>query len=449
MNAHFPSRLNIVSFSRLAIVTLFLFSLSVSSSSAQETNPPIRNSFPKSWYEKSIADLPTIAPASMRQSLQSTGQWAFSEVFSFSLAEYWCENNVAVADFDHNGLQDIALLATTTHSTQPPYLYTSKVILLRNQGDWQFVSTTIVEYPEDHYGYAIQAGDLNSDGWADLVVRESSATHAMLNNQLGGFSESWTGGPGYDSVGLANVNSDTSLDILSGTQTGSGGKVEVFLNNSSGTNFSKSWESALYGADAGTINNVFSATLNSDSATDIVATEIYSGTLVTFTGNGTGTSFTQRDLLSLGNRAFGLAVGKVNTDTLTDSAVYVGWGQARVFLAQSNTISETWQSPNLEQAAFNLELADFDKDGFDDLFVGTFGDGALRAYINRPGIDFELMWSSNLAGSGYTGTAVDLDGNDYPDLIVGEQDSNGQSYIRILRNNIPFDKFVYLPLIQR
>ena len=125
MNAHFPSRLNIVSFSRVAIVTLF--SLSMSSFSAQETKPPIRNSPPKSWYEQSIADLPTVAPASMRQSLQSTGQWAFSEVFSFSLAEYWCENNVAVADFDHSGLQDIALLATTTHNTQPPYLYTSKV----------------------------------------------------------------------------------------------------------------------------------------------------------------------------------------------------------------------------------------------------------------------------------------------------------------------------------
>jgi len=418
------------------------------SPSLQASPPPRtgRSIFEQLTGAQASAESRTVTP----ETIPSSGPWVFAEVFSFDLAEYWCENKVAVADFDHDGLKDIALLATTTYNAEPPWEHVSKVILLRNQGDWHFSETVVVEYPENHYGYALRAGDLNNDGWADLVVRESPSTHVLLNDQSGGFSEVWAGRPGYASLDLADVNDDSFLDLLTGTQAYNGGKIEIFLNNGSGTSFTKSWESVLYGGIAGTIRNIFSATLNDDNAPDIVATEIYDGLLATFTGDGTGTSFVEQNVLSLGGRAFGLAVGKVNTDTLTDIAVYAGHGQARLFLAQSDdSLSAYWQSPDLGEAAFNLGLADFDKDGFDDLFVGTFRDGALRIYRNRPATDFALAWSGDLAGNGYTGTIADLNDDGYADLIVGEQDASRHNTIRILRNGLALKHRHYLPLIQK
>jgi hypothetical protein len=228
--------------------------------------------------------------------------------------------------------------------------------------------------------------------------------------------------------------------MLSGNQTLSGGKIEAFVNNGAGTSFVKTWESALYGQYYGTIYNIFSTKLNIDAFPDIVATEIYDGLLLTFSGNGPGT-FTEETTLNLGDRAFSLTVGEVNIDSLTDLATYVGWGHARVYLTQANnTVTEYWRSPDLGEAAFNLALKDFDRDGYDDLFVGTFGDGALRIFRNRQGNDFVLVWSAYLAGEGYTGMATDVDNDGYPDLIVGEMDTNNKNTIRILHSepNVSF-----------
>jgi len=373
--------------------------------------------YPRLWWETS--------PGPSRQ-------LEFEEVFSYDLGEFWCGNHLAaVADFDQDGLADIVLLVTTTYETEPPWHHVSKAILLHNEGNWQFSESTIIEYPEDHYGCWVQAADLNNDQCPDLVIRESAGTHVLLNNRSGRLDEVWTGGPGYDSLDLADVDGDTFADILSGTQTVTGGMIEVFRNNGLGTSFQKTWESGKYGQFfSGTINNIFAANLNGDGSPDIAATEIYAGLLLTFLGDGTGSSFTQKTRLNLGDRTFSLAVGNVNGDNLTDLAVYVGWGRVHVFLSQGDgSLVEHWVGPDLHNAAFNLALADFDLDGYDDVFVGTYADGALRIYGNRPGAGFELIWDHDLAGKGHTGTVADLDGDGHLDLLVGEEGT-----IRILHS---------------
>src|SRR6266496_6580718 len=117
---------------------------------------------------------------------------------------------------------------------------------------------------------------------------------------------------------------------------------------------------------------------------------------------------------------------------VADLAVHVGWGRVFAFLNQGDgSMASYWQSSDFGQAAFNLAMADFDQDGFDDIFVGTFGDGALRIYRNNPGVGFDLWWQGSIPGEGYTGTVADLNGDGYPDLIVGERDR-----LRILINRV-------------
>jgi hypothetical protein len=172
--------------------------------------------------------------------------------------------------------------------------------------------------------------------------------------------------------------------------------------------------------------------LNNDGNIDIAAIEIYSGLLVTLLGTPTGNSFVEQNVMALGDRTFALAAGRVNADAVTDLAVHVGWGSVRVFVNRGDgSLSNYWQSPNLTNAASNLALADFDQDGFDDIFVGTFGDGALRIYRNNPGVGFDPWWQGSVPGRGYTGSVADMNGDGCPDLIVGERDR-----IRVLLNRI-------------
>jgi len=368
----------------------------------------------------------------------------FQEVFSFSLQDYWCENHLSVADVDQDGLQDIVLMATSLSETSgPPWHYRCRAILLRAQNDGTFTDSIIADYP-GKYGYAAVAADLNNDGALDLILRESSAMHILLNDGHGAFHEVWSGQPGYYNLAVVDVNHDSFPDIVSGTQTSSGGLLELFTNEGSGSSFTKTWRSRYYGSGNDSISTVLSVNLNNDGQPDIAAREIYSGLLITLLGSPTGVPFVEKNVLPLGDRTFALAGGRVNGDAVADLAVYVGWGGVRVFVNRGDgSLADYWQSTDLDQAAFNLALADFDQDGFDDIFVGTFGDGAMRIYRNNPGIGFDPWWQGSLPSEGYTGTVADLNGDGFADLIVGEK--NG---IRLFLNRLGIPKIMSISMAQ-
>src|SRR6185503_17018171 len=380
-------------------------------------------------------------------SAQVTGAAGFHEAFHFDLGDYWCENHLAIADFDRDGWTDIVLMATALRSSNgPPWSYKCRAILLHNEGDGTFTDSILAEYnTNSNYGYFAASVDVNRDGAPDLVLRESSVSHVLLNDGTGrSFREVSTLQPGYYGLAVGDMNRDGFPDLVSGTQTSFGGLIELFANAGTGTNFLHRWQSRLYGVAYDSIASVVIGNLNGDDWPDLAAREIYSGLLVTLHGTNGGNSFVERNVLPLGERTFALAGGNVNGDSLTDLAVYVGWGRVRVFVTQSGgSLTEFWQSPELGQAAFNLALADFDRDGFDDVFVGTFWDGALRIYRNNRGKGFEPWWQGSVPGEGYTGTAADLNRDGAPDLIVGEMHG-----IRILVNRAGIPTIRGLSMLQ-
>src|SRR6185436_15440697 len=144
------------------------------------------------------------------QQTSAQAQPRFREVFHLDLGEYWCENHLTVADFDRDGWNDIVSMVTALRTTNgPPWSYKSRALLLHNEGDGTFTDSIIADYPDSHYGYFAGASDLNGDGAPDLVLRESSASHVLLNDGSGhAFNEVFTFQPGFYGLTFLDANAD-------------------------------------------------------------------------------------------------------------------------------------------------------------------------------------------------------------------------------------------------
>jgi hypothetical protein len=131
---------------------------------------------------------------------------------------------------------------------------------------------------------AITAGDLDNNGWVDLVTGFSSGTNEVRvwENDGTPFSGAWSGGSGNAvgdtsgqvySVALGDLDHDGDLDIVSGDNN-----MDVMIWRNDGTPFNDAWSTSYNIGDG--VNSIFGvavAYLDSDGNLDIVSASI-SGT---------------------------------------------------------------------------------------------------------------------------------------------------------------------------
>jgi hypothetical protein len=93
--------------------------------------------------------------------LDNQGMGSFSTAVGYAAAnEPWA---LAVADFDHDGAPDVAAI-------NPAMVGQSAVLLLLNDGSGKLAPPS--SYPVGNSSLALAAGDLNHDGWIDLVTAD-------------------------------------------------------------------------------------------------------------------------------------------------------------------------------------------------------------------------------------------------------------------------------------
>jgi hypothetical protein len=165
--------------------------------------------------------------------------------------------SVILADFNNDGKLDFA---------------TSGNLLALGNGDGTFQTPTAIVATVPLGGFSgIVAGDINNDGWPDLVltngeVDETTNATILLNNQHGGFTQvpSNFGAVTQQPI-LADVNGDGYLDLVLAYSTSSG--ATVYLGNGQGD---FTFQVALPGAD-GSFNafNIV-ADINGDGIPDVL-----------------------------------------------------------------------------------------------------------------------------------------------------------------------------------
>jgi hypothetical protein len=331
-------------------------------------------------------------------------------------------------------------------------------------------------------GWAVStAGDVDGDGYADVIIgvpyfsyeqEEEGAARLYRGSSTGLY-------PAYDnhdegnqagaefgrSVAMAgDVNGDGYGDVIVGAPHYTNGESEegrafVWYGSADGISETRDWwaegnaVNAYYGYSVATAGDV-----NGDGYSDIIVGAPGKASLAgaAYAYYGAADSLEETagwtKASNLENALFGWAVasaGDVDADGYTD--VIVGspyWdggeadeGQAWVYMGSATgleTAPDWWKQPNQAGAYFGWSVGkagDANGDGYDDVIVGSPGydsgeDGEGRAWVypgSMLGLESAPLWykDSDQAGAqfGYAvGTAGDVNGDGYGDVIVGSPD---------------------------
>jgi hypothetical protein len=276
-------------------------------------------------------------------------------------------DGVAVADFNHDGNPDIA--AT--------YLEDNSVRVLTGKGNGNFNAAAV--YPVGNQPYWVASGDLNNDGYADLVT------------------------------------ANTTLNSATGT-------ISVLINKADGSG-------TFAAAQSYTVGNlpyqVAIGDLNGDGIPDLAVTN-YGDNTVSILYGQTGGGFIGGQTLATCTNPYGVAIGDTRHTGQNDIAVTCfHTAQLEVFLNNSMMpftpppAQASFQSPEIYSTDVDptsVVIADFNRNldivtgnstANDVSFFGGNGNGSFKTAVNS----FSLNFPDSIA-------VGDVNGDGIPDLVT-------------------------------
>lgn len=334
-----------------------------------------------------------------------------------------------VADFNGDGILDLALLWANGTYNEGPYSVTT----LLGKGDGTYITgPTLQALDAQMTEPSFIVGDFNGDGKPDIAILssntilESDYVTVLAGNGNGSFaapqtslaySEGVVGGDFiHGALVAADFNGDGKLDVAVVGDYVLGG-VTVILGNGDGT-----FKSAGPNLEVSkTYGLIATGDFNGDHIPDLVATQYFGpGGATVFLGKGDGT-FTTGSFLPVDEFPSAIVVGDFNQDGVLDlafgyegaAAVYLGKGDGTFTQGPNSPIIGAGQS--LVAGDFNLD-GKLDLAGIDnyydqiDLFTGA-GDGTFTKSVTTPNV-------SDVFVGPFAIVAADFNGDGTPDLAM-------------------------------
>ncbi|MCH8978003.1 MAG: FG-GAP repeat protein [Armatimonadetes bacterium] len=322
----------------------------------------------------------------------------------------------------------------------------------------------------DFFGFAVSgAGDVNNDGHDDVIVGafgddnngSFSGSARVFSGKTGAALYTFDGDSaleffGSSVSGAGDVNNDGYADLIVGAQgddnngtfsgsarvfSGKDGALLYIFNGDSASDFFGVSVSGVGDVNHDGFDDVIvGAHFDDNSGTDSGSARVLSGkdgsVLFSFDGDAAGDNF--------GRSVSG--AGDVNNDGFPDMVVGAftadgngtDSGSARVFSGKDGTVLYTFDgdSPDDQFGVSVSGAGDVDGDGFDDLIVGSLNDdnngsnsGSARVFS---GADGSVLYTldGDSAGDRFgrsVSGAGDVDADGFADIIVGAQtdDNNG------------------------
>jgi hypothetical protein len=320
-----------------------------------------------------------------------------------------------VVDVELDG--DMDVVAVTTHP--------AALTVLLNDGGGSLSGAPSPPFGGEH-PQAMTAGDVNQDGYSDLVTIDNwgEAVAIHTNSGQGGFLPPlWvTVGPAPIFADLADFDGDGYLDVASANQGDH--TASVALNHRDGTFGAP--QAYRTGNDP---KGVAGADLDGDGDTDLAVANFGSASLTVLFNTGDGTLEGTQDLILPGNPNHVVAAD-VNQDGIADLvSSNLGRQSASVVLSRGGRQFEPPIEVGVGAPPYSAVVVDFDADGVPDLVTVSEGAGRLSILRGRGDGSFEPPFRFATAGAA-AGTRwvlpADLDGDGDLDLVTVNRE--GQSH---------------------
>jgi hypothetical protein len=353
------------------------------------------------------------------------------------------------------------------------------VSVLLGNGDGTFVARR--DYPAESNPGAAAAGDINNDGFPDLVVSNDGPGPSSVSVFLGrgdGVFPVHVAYPDADnplSLALADFNKDQKMDVVTVSRSNT---LSVLLGNGDGT-LQAHVDTPITGPGSVAVGD-----FNGDGKPD-VAVAIFGVVwgVAVLLGNGDG-SFQPEVDYSTGIPENAVVVGDFNGDGIPDLAV--SGGAVSVLLGNGDGTFQAHREFEVPTVPYALALGDLNGDGHQDLIVANAasndvgwvsvllgnGDGTFRAHQDyaAPGFRYSVALG-DFNGDGWLDVAVtgvgvflgngdgtlqtredyqtssggnvvvwDLNGDHKPDLALSSGSST--DYVSVLLNNVSSPYFM-------
>lgn len=403
--------------------------------------------------------------------LLGNGDGTFQQAVSYNTGAYEALA-IAVGDVSQDGKLDIVV---TNYCTSYAACGQGQVSVLLGNGDGTF-QAPILNYLNGYAGNTVAIGDVNGDGFPDLVVAEAYDTSfasgyvgVLYGNGNGTFEQEAiyaSGGLGTYSLALADIDGDGKLDVVAAnsclsSQNCTVGSVSVLLGKNG------LQETEVYAVGGNGTYSVALSDVNGDGKLDIaVANHCQSSAICTtgsvsvLLGNGDGSFQPAASYDVNGYESDWVAVNDVNGDGKPDLLVAndclslngdCTTGGVDVLLGNGDGTFQSavsYSSGGFE--AGSIAVYDVNGDSKPDVLVANFNDdnafcddgstgripafgtctneGSVAVLLGNGDGTFQTDTNYQTAAAGaYSVAAGDFNGDGIPDLAISNQTSPNQS----------------------
>ncbi len=330
--------------------------------------------------------------------------------------------SIVVGDFNNDTRVDFATANPNGNS----------VSIALGTDDGRFQNPTAISLGSGLGPQTVGVADLNADGNLDLLTANlfDNCASILLGDGKGDFSQSTISvGAGPRTLAIADFNGDAKPDFVTGNMN------ESTLSIVSGTGSGTFNSPIPYALGSNALGVVATGDFNNDGLQEIVSANSGGQSVSIFPGMGNGMSMPAINI-GVGVNPHGVVVADFNRDgradiataNFTDNSVSILFGNGD-FSFESPLTLTTGTNPK------GITAADFNKDNKVDIAVTNSSDGTVSLFVSNGDKSFQAPKILDVGSSPLSLTAADFNNDGNLDLVTANSTGNTVSLLAGNGNN--------------